>query len=170
LELDSCIVSCKSIAMKKLFLFAFLLTATLAVTMSQSPVKVTVRLKNGKTIEACHFGKLKCETNQYASTYTILKGTFNGSHTEISDYKDISKLVLTGFTDAPVTSIGNQKGKITVIKKDGQSVTLENAELVLSCFNHGDRYNEIHVQIINPLTDQKVDLPVQMKDIESITF
>jgi hypothetical protein len=156
--------------MKKILISVILLTAVLAATMSQSPVKVTIWLKNGKTIEAYHFGKLKCESNSYASTFTILKGTYNGSHTEINDYKDISKLMLTGFTNPPVPSVGNQKGKITVVKKNGVSVTLEDAELVLSCFNPSDRYNEIHVQIINPLTDQKVDMPVQMKDIEYISF
>jgi hypothetical protein len=156
--------------MKKLFLIILLHSAIAAVTFCQPPVKATIRLKDGKTIEAHHFGKLKCESNSYASTYTILKGKYNGSYTEINDYKDISKLVLTGFTASPAPSVGNQKGKITAVKKNGVSVTLDEAELAMSCINPADRYNEIHVQVINPLTEQKADLAIEVKNIESITF
>ncbi len=155
--------------MRKLLLTAVLLSVAVIVALSQ-PVKATIRLKDGKTIEAYHFGKLKCESNTYATNFTILKGTFNGSHTEISDYKDISKLVLTGFTAAPVPSKGNQKAKITAIKKNGVSVPLDDAELVMSCFNPADKYNEIHVQVINPLTDQKTDVAIEVRKIDSITF
>jgi hypothetical protein len=156
--------------MKKiLFLFA-LLSATATAVFCQSPVKATIRLKDGKTIEVHHFGKLKCESNNYASTYTILRGTYNGSHTEIDDYKDVSKLVLSGFTASPAASVGNQKGKITAIKKSGVSVPLEEAELVMSCFGPSDRYNEIRVQIINPLTEQKTDMAIEVRNIESISF
>jgi hypothetical protein len=78
--------------------------------------------------------------------------------------------VFSGFTDGPVASRGNQKGSVTVVKKNGTTVPLEEAELVMSCFNAADRYNEIHVQIMNPLTDKLVDLSVEMRQIESITF
>jgi hypothetical protein len=78
--------------------------------------------------------------------------------------------MLTGFTAAPVVSAGNQKGTITVMKKNGVSVVLEEAELVLSCFNPKDRYNEIHVQIINPLNNEKADVAIEMRKIESISF
>ena len=155
--------------MRKLLLTAVLLSVAVSIALSQ-PVKATIRLKDGKTIEAYHFGKLKCESNRYATNFTILKGKFNGSHTEISDYKDISKLVLTGFTAAPAPSVGNQKGRITVIKKNGVSVPLDEAELVMSCFNPADKYNEIHVQVINPLTDQKTDVTIEVRKIDSITF
>jgi hypothetical protein len=41
---------------------------------------------------------------------------------------------------------------------------------VMSCFNPSDRYNEIHVQVMNPLTDKVADLTVEMRNIESISF
>jgi hypothetical protein len=156
--------------MKTLLVSLILLSATVIAAFPQAPVKVTIRLKDGKTIEAYHFGKLTCESNPTASTFTILRGKFNGSHTEISDFKDISKLVLTGFNAGPAASVGNQKGSITAVKKNGVSVPLEEAELAMSCFGPSDRYNEIHVQIINPLTDKKADMTIEMRTIDSITF
>jgi hypothetical protein len=147
-----------------------LLIAVIVAANGQSPVKVSIRLKDGKTIDADHFGKLKCESNAYAANFTTLKGKFHGNHTEIKDYKDISKLVFTGFSASPAPSVGNQKGTISVVKKNGVTVQLEEAELVMSCFNPADKYNEIHVQVINPLTGQKADVTVEMKNIESITF
>jgi hypothetical protein len=151
-------------------LLILLISTTLLTVKAQSPVKALIKLKDGKTVEAYHFGKLKCESNAYASTFTILKGTFHGSFTEINDYKDISRLELSGFTADPVPSAGNQKASITVIKKDGVTVKLEDAELLMSCFNPSDKYNEIHVQLVNPLTNQKTDLGIPMKDIASINF
>jgi len=156
--------------MKKLLLLTILFSTSLFCSFGQSPVKATIRLKNGKTIEAFHFGKLKCESNAYASNFTTLKGSFHGNHTEIADYKDISKLELSGFTASPAPSVGNQKGIIKAVKKDGVTVELEDAELVMSCFNPADRYNEIHVQIVNPLTNEKADVAVAIKDIVSIAF
>jgi hypothetical protein len=157
--------------MKKIqstLLLVTLLAATAA--FCQSPVKATIHLKDGKTVNAYHFGKLNCESNHYSPTFTILRGKYNGNHTEVNDYKDITKLVLTGFTSPPVSSVGNQKGSITVIKKSGVSIPLEEAELVMSCFGPADRYNEIHVQIINPLTEKAVDMAIEMNKIESISF
>lgn len=150
-----------------IFLIVFVLTTS---AFSQSAVKATIRLKTGKTIEAHHFGKLVCESNRTAYNFTILRGKFHDTHTEISEYKDIAKLSFAGFTAAPAPSVGNQKGTITVLKKSGVSVTLEQAELVMSCFSPADRYNEIHVQVINPLTDEKTDVAVEMRNIESVTF
>jgi hypothetical protein len=155
--------------MKTILLAFFLLSATLA-GFGQSKVKATIHLKDGKTIEAYHFGKLKCEPAVFGDTYITLRGLFSGTHTEIKDYSDVSKLVLSGFTAAPAASVGNQKGKITVIKKNGVSVPLDEAELVMSCFGHEDRYNEIHVQVMNPLTNELIDQVVEMNKIESITF
>jgi hypothetical protein len=156
--------------MKTFTLTIFFLTGIITLSSGQSPVKATLHLKNGKIIEAHHFGKMKCESNQVAGTFTILRGQYSGSHTEISDYKGIDKLILTGFTDPPVSSKGNQKGKITVVKRGGVNVVLDEAELVMSCFGPSDRFNEIHVQILNPLTDKMVDLAVEMNQIESINF
>jgi hypothetical protein len=148
----------------------FLLLVSFAYTFGQSPVKATIQLKDGKTVAVYHFGKLNCESNRNSPTYTILRGMYSGSHTEISDYKDISKLILKGFDSPPVASKGNKKGSITVIKKNGVTVPLEEAELAMSCFGPSDRYNEIHVQIINPLTEKTVDKAIEIRNIESISF
>ena len=156
--------------MRTFTLTILFLTGIMTFSSGQSPVKATIHLKNGKVVEARHFGKMKCESNQYAGTYTMLRGLYSGSHTEISDYKGIDKLILIGFTEPPVSSKGNQKGKITVVKKGGVNVVLDEAKLVMSCFGPSDRYNEIHVQILNPLTDKMVDMAVEMNQIESIIF
>jgi len=156
--------------MKTLLVSLILITSALTATSGQSPVKASIQLKDGKTIDVYHFGKLTCESNRYASTYTILRGKYNGNHTEINDYKDISKLEFTGFTALPAASVGNQKGKITVIKKSGISVPLDDAELVMSCYDPADRYNVIRVQILNPLTEKKGEMAVEMRNIVSISF
>lgn len=152
---------------------ATLIFAILAIAFSmhgQSSVKAIISLKDGKKVDVYHFGKLICESNRYAATFTTLRGKYSGIFTEIADFSDISRLVFTGFTAGPVASRGNQKGSVTVIRKNGASVPLEEAELVMSCFNPSDRYNEIHVQIMNPLTDKVADLTVEMRNIESISF
>ena len=156
--------------MRTFTLTILLLTGIISLSYGQTAVKATIHLKNGKVIEARHFGKMKCESSQYTGTFTILRGQYSGSHTEISDYKGIDKLILSGFTDPPVSSKGNQKGKITVVKNGGVNVVLDQAELVMSCFGPSDRYNEIHVQILNPLTNKMVDMAVQMNQIETINF
>jgi len=158
------------IAMKGYILSFILLTVSSSALFGQPLVKATILLKDGKSIAVHHFGKLSCESNRYARTFTILRGKYNGSPTEISDYKDISKLVFSGFTASPAASVGNQKGKITAVKKDGVTVVLDEAELAMSCFDPADRYNIIRVQIINPLTEQKADMAIEMKNIESISF
>ncbi len=156
--------------MKSISIFLIIYALTASAAFSQAAVKATIRLKNGKTVEAHHFGKLVCESNRTAFNFTILRGKFHDTHTEISDYKDIAKLSFAGFTAAPAPSVGNQKGTITVLKKNGVNVALEQAELVMSCFSPADRYNEIHVQVINPLTDEKTDVAIEMRNIESVTF
>ena len=138
--------------------------------LAQGTVPAVIKLKDGSTIEVHHFGKLYCESNRYANTYTILRGRFYDSPTEISDFSDISQLVLAGFTDSPAASVGNQKGTITAIRKDGVKAELNEAELALSCFGPADKYNQIRVQIVNPLTREPVDLVVEMRNIETITF
>ncbi len=140
------------------------------VTFGQSKVGAVIKLKDGSSIDVYHFGKLECESNPYANTYTILRGKYYNSHTEIKDYSDISQLIPSGFTQAPISSSGNQKATITAIKKDGVKVVLEDAELVMSCFGPDDKHNMIRVQIMNPLTNEAVDLPIEMRNIESITF
>ena len=90
--------------------------------------------------------------------------------TEIKDYKEIEKIILEGYTKPPVTTIGNEKGTLRIFKKDGRSVTLTEAELVMSCYGPGDKYNELIVQIINPLTDKPSEQPIETRKIQSIIF
>lgn len=149
-------------------LFTLLLAAT--GVLAQDKVPAVIKLKDGNTIEVYHFGKLYCESNRTAYTYTILRGKYYDSPTEISDYSDVAQLVLTGFTEPPAASVGNQKGNITAIRKDGVKAELQDADLSLSCFAAGDKYNQIRVQIINPLTREAQDLVVEMRNIDTITF
>ena len=153
----------------KAIFFAICVIAT-ATAFGQGNVEAIIKLKDGKSLDVYHFGKLNCESNQYAKTFTILRGKFYGSPTEINDFSDISQLVLSGFTDPPIASSGNQKGTITAIKKDGVKVELDDAELVMSCYGPGDKFNQIRVQILNPLTQSPVDLSVEIRSIETITF
>jgi len=156
--------------MKTKYVFLGIFLAVTAGALGQSNVGATIKLKEGQTIDVYHFGKLTCESNRYAETYTILRGKYFDSPTEINNYTDIAQLILAGFTDPPVSSVGNQKGTITAIRRDGVKVELEDAELVLSCFGPGDKYNQIRVEIINPLTKAAVDRIVEMRNIESVTF
>lgn len=146
------------------------LLAAASGVLAQGNVPAVIKLKDGNTIDVYHFGKLYCESNRFAYTFTILRGRFYDSPTEISNYSDISQLILSGFTDPPAASIGNQKGNITAVRKDGVKAELTEADLSLSCFGPGDKYNQIRVQIINPLTRDPVDLVVEMRNIETITF
>jgi len=146
-----------------------LLAATSGV-IAQNNVPAVIKLKDGNTIDVYHFGKLYCESNRYADTYTILRGRYYDSPTEISDYSDISQLIFSGFTEPPAASVGNQKGTITAIRKDGVKAELTDADLTMSCIAAGDKYNQIRVQIVNPLTREPQDLVVEMRNIETITF
>lgn len=156
--------------MKIKYLILGVLLVSAAHSSGQSKVGAIINLNDGKSIDVYHFGRLSCESNKFAETFTILRGRYFDSPTEINNYSDVAQLILSGFTDAPAASVGNQKGQITAIKRDGVKVELEEAELSMSCFGPGDRYNQIRVQIMNPLTESPVDLAIEMRNIESITF
>lgn len=133
-------------------------------------VPCTIKLKDGKTIEALHFGQLKCGKEIYSQNYIIVRGKFMDSPTEITDYRDIERIVPEGYTDDPAASVGNQKSTLIIHKKNGVSVTLDEAELAMSCYGPGDKYNTLVVQIFNPLTNQPSEQTINMKDIQSIIF
>ena len=122
---------------------------------------VVINLKDGKSIDAIHFGQLKCDKEIYADNYIIIRGKYMGAVTEI---------VPEGYSEAPESSVGNEKGTLRIFKKDGVSVTLEEAELVMSCYGPGDKYNEIVVQILNPLTNQPTEQTIETRNIQSIIF
>ncbi len=133
-------------------------------------VPAVIRLNDGEILEVYHFGQLNCSSSKFFDSSITLKGKYLGSHTETNDYSEINKLVLQGFTEEPVSSVGNQKGTITVYKKNGQSFDLEEAELYMACYGSVEKYNQIRVQMINPLTGKPFEKPISTKDIESITF
>ena len=155
----------------KLLLSITLITAMTAVLRSQTnntPVEIT--LKTGETINAINFGKYKCGSDITEGSYTLIRGKYKGIVTEIKDYRQLEKIVPVGFTKEPVPSVGNQKGTLKIYKKNGVVVELDDAELVPSCFSVGDKYNQIAVEIMNPLTNQPVDQTVEVRNIQSIIF
>ncbi|MBN1599057.1 MAG: hypothetical protein JW894_12255 [Bacteroidales bacterium] len=154
----------------KAVLLLIVLTFTTAIKAQRPDQPVLITLKNGETINAVHFGQLKCGKEVYSSNYIIIKGKYTDIVTEIKEYKDIEKIVLEGYTEPPATTVGNQKGTLRIFKKDGVSVTLEEAELVMSCYGPGDKYNEITVKIINPLTEQPSERTIEVREIQSIIF
>jgi hypothetical protein len=138
---------------------------------AQNPkVPVQINLKDGKSIDAIHFGQLKCGKETYADNYIIIRGKYMGAVTEMKDYKEIEKIVPEGYSAAPVASVGNETGTLVIYKKNGVSVTLDEAELVMSCYGPGDKYNELIVQIMNPLTNQPSEQSVETRNIQSIIF
>ena len=131
---------------------------------------VLINLKNGESIDAIHFGQLKCGKEIYGNNYIIIRGKYMDAVTEIKDYSEIEKIVPEGYTEKPVASVGNQHGTLKIYKKNGVSVTLNDAELVMSCYGPGDKYNELIVQIMNPLTNQASEQSIEVKEIQSIIF
>lgn len=146
------------------------LALSVQVFAQSTKVPVVINLKDGKSIEAIHFGQLKCGKETNGDNYMIIRGKYMGAVTEIKDFKEFDKIVLEGYSAAPVASVGNEKGTLIIRKKDGVSVTLEDAELVMSCYSHGDMYNVIVVQIFNPLTNQASEQAVETRNIQSIVF
>jgi hypothetical protein len=156
--------------MKKLLVVLLGISLFSFMVSGQKNVPATIKLLDGALIEVYHFGKLVCESNQMAETYTHVRGKYSQSPTEISNFDDIKQLILEGFTDPPMRAAGNQKGLITVIRKDGIKATLEEAELVMSCYGSGELFNQIKVQILNPLTGKPAEQTIETKEIATVTF
>jgi hypothetical protein len=156
--------------MKRYFCLSLVFALFTLSLAGQKNVPATIKMKDGSSIEIYHFGRLVCESNIYADTYTTLRGKYNQSPTEIKDYSNIKQLTLEGFKDPPMRAAANQKGTITVLRKNGVNVTLDEAELVMSCYGAGELFNQIKVQVINPLTDEPVEQIVEVRDIASVVF
>jgi hypothetical protein len=156
--------------MKKPFIALLGLSLISFIVSGQKNVPATITLKDGSRIEVYHFGKLACESNKFAETSTLVRGKYSQSPTEISDYADISQLILEGFSDPPMRAASNQKGRITVVRKNGIKATLDEAELVMSCYGSGELFNQIKIQILNPITGKPAEQTIEVKDIASITF
>lgn len=127
-------------------------------------------LKDGATLEIHHFGQLQCGKDVYSQDYIIIRGKFMDAVTEIKDYKDIEKIVLENYKLSPAASVGNEKGTLKIIKKNGVSAILTDAEITMSCYGPGDKYNVLIVQIMNPLTDVPSEQTIETREIQSIIF
>ncbi len=154
----------------KLLLTTLIMASVMQIHAQTNKQPVLITLKNGETLDAVHFGQLKCGKEIYSDNYIIIRGKFMNAVTEIKDYKEIEKIVLEGYKKEPVNSVGNELGTLRITKKDGVQVTLTEAEIAMSCYAPGDRYNEIVVQVFNPLTNQPSEQPVEVRKIQSIVF
>ena len=157
---------------KKVLALSLLFLSTTLVLLAQDPqlAPCSIFLKEGESVSARHFGQAECDGNDFYTGYIMLKGKYMGMITKLKDYKDIRKLELIGFDKAPEHSTENQKGKIVVHKKNGIIVTLEDAELTISCMGNDELYNEIKVQVINPLTEKISEKTIPVMDIKTVIF
>jgi len=153
---------------KILGIFLTLFVSTAAGFSQKFPVRVI--LKEGKAIEASHFGQLNCKGSDYFDSYILISGQYNESSTEIKDYSKIAKIEPLDFDEDPVKTGFNEKGKIIVTRKNGVSVTLEQASINLSCYGAGDYKNQIKLQSTNPLTDESMEITIPVKNISQIIF
>jgi hypothetical protein len=154
----------------KLLLTILAITSMITAQAQTTKQPALITMKSGETIDAIHFGQLKCGKEIYSDNYVIIRGKYMDAVTEIKDYKDIEKIVLEGYKKEPVNSIGNEQGILHITKKNGVSATLTDAEIAMSCYAPGDRYNEVVVQIFNPLTDQPAEKALEVRNIQSIIF
>jgi hypothetical protein len=154
----------------KTLLTALILSLGIGMYAQQIDVPVQINLKNGESFNAKHFGQLKCDKNTYLDSYILIRGKYLGSVTEIKEYKDIEKIVLSGYSAEPVSSVGNEKGNVIIYKKNGVSVELDETEIIMSCYGVGHLYNQLIVQLENPLTGKVNEKKVDTKDIQSIIF
>lgn len=133
-------------------------------------IPVTVYLNNGNTIEAKHFGQLDCNGNLYFDNYILVKGKFNNQFMELKDYSKISSIEFQGFKKSPTPTGENEKGTLILTRKNGVRVTLEEANIALSCYGVEEQYNELQLQTVNPLTDEVIEAKINVKDIQRIVF
>ncbi len=155
--------------MKSLITVLFL-TLALSLSAQEPDIPVIINMKSGDNIEAKHLGQKGCGTNIYVDNTVFVKGKYLNTVTEIKEFNDISKLVFEGFDKQPNNSSGNQKATIVVHKKNGISVAIEDAEITMSCYGVGNKYNQLAIIINNPLTGKVADKFVDVKDIQSIEF
>lgn len=137
---------------------------------AQKNIPVQITLKDGKSLKVHHFGQVDCSGKTYFDNYILIKGKYNNLITELKDYSKVSRIELVDFDDPSKLTGDNEKGKIIVSKKDGVSVTLEEATITLSCYGIDEKINQLQFQMINPLTDKVDELKLDTKDIASIEF
>ncbi len=154
----------------KTVLISLLILSTYLFSVKAQDVPVTVFMKDGKTIEVKHFGQLDCSGSIYFDNYILTKGKLNESFTELKDYSKIAKIEFQGFEKAPTPTGGNEKATLILTRKNGVRVTLEEANINMSCYEVEEKYNELQLQTINPLTDELEEAKIAVKDIQEIVF
>lgn len=154
----------------KTLLTTVLLIIGMNMMAQQTDVPVQINLKDGGSIDAKHFGQLKCGTATYMDNYIFIKGKYLDNVTEIKEFNSIERIVLDGYYAQPEASAGNEKATLIVYKKDGKSFTLEDAEIVMSCYSVGNKYNQIVVQVDNPINNKVGELTINTNSIHSIIF
>lgn len=155
----------------KTILICFITLLSFQAFSQNKDVPVRINLIDGGNVDAIHFGQLKCgNSSSLRENYIIIRGKYLGSITEIVNYSDIKKITLDGYNAGPEASAGNQKGTIYIQKSDGNTFTLEEAEISLSCYGPGDKYNQLIVQILNPINNKRAEATVNTRDVHSIDF
>lgn len=155
---------------QKIFLISLGLYFGLTSFLKSADIPVIINLKDGKSLDIAHFGQHKCGTNSYSDEFVLIRGMYMGTLTEIKNYSEIEKIVLVGFKEKPGISVGNEKGTLQIHKRNGQSFTLDNAEITMSCYGVGDLYNTIIVKIYNPITSVPAEQTIETRNIQSIIF
>ena len=156
-------------ATRKFFALLAVLVFSFSFTVKANQPAI-IYLKDGGSIEVQHFGQLKCGNKSYSNNFVLIRGKYLGSPTEIKDFSTVEKIILEGFTQAPAASTGNEKSVVRIFKKNGVSVALEDAEVTLSCYGPGDLYNQIVVQIYNPITEKNMEKVIETRSIQSVVF
>ena len=154
----------------KTLLISLFTVISLSIFAQQTNVPVQINLKNGESFNAIHFGQLKCGTSNFIENYILIRGKYIGSVTELKEYGDIEKIVFSGYSAEAAASVGNEKGTVIIYKKNGVSVELTDSEIIMSCYGVGDLYNQIIVQMENPLTNKPAEKAIATKDIQSVIF
>lgn len=154
----------------KVILIALLFTFSQALLAQQTDVPVKIILKSGEEIVAKHLGQLSCGNAQFVDSYVLIRGKYMGTPTEIKTYQDFKKIEFTGFVAEPAPSVGNEKATITFYRKDGITVELNEADISQSCYSSGDLFNQISIQLINPLNQKVYEQKIETRNIQSIYF
>jgi hypothetical protein len=150
------------------YLFIILFSFSIFTLKAETPADI--HLKSGKTIHAHHFGQLTCNGTRYFKNFIMIKGKYEGVVSEIKEYHDIKRIDLLDFEEPPLSTGENERGKISIEKKNGISFILDDAEITLSCYGVDEKYNQLQVQIINPVTEKPTETTIDTQDIDYILF
>ncbi len=154
----------------KVILITLLFAFSQALLAQQTDVPVKIILNTGDEIVAKHLGQLSCGNAQYVDSYVLIRGKYMGTPTEIKTYQDFKKIDFMGFKAEPAPSVGNEKATIIFYRKDGITVELNEAEISQSCYSTGDFFNQITIQMVNPLNQKVYEQKIETRNIRSIHF